>query len=270
MPPASGSAWDKSLLKDRRLLRLGWHLVEGLATCAIVFPFVGKARRNRLIHRWSRRLVTLCGITLHIEDRHGGLAERALIVANHISWLDIFVINSMEPCRFVAKSEIRDWPLIGWLCAKTGTIFISRGNRRDVRRIYEGLVDSIRAGDRIAFFPEGGVSSQGNVLPFHANLFEAAVEAKVPVQPLALRYVDVSGHYHPAADFTGDMSFLDSLFLILRSPSIHVKLATLAPIGTNDTHRRELAEATRQAIIECLREHEQNFKLKLGRGDAVL
>ncbi len=103
-----------------------------------------------------------------------------------------------QPCRFVAKSDIRDWPLIGWLCDKAGTVFIARGKQRDVRRIYQGLVTSIRAGERIAFFPEGTTVGQGTLLPFHANLFEAAIDA-VPVQPYALRYVDQDGRLHGAS-----------------------------------------------------------------------
>src|SRR5690606_36823074 len=96
------------------------------------------------------------------------------------SWLDIFVIHAMHPCRFVAKAEIRGWPLIGWLCEQAGTIFIARGRLRDVRKIYEGAVRSLREGEHVAFFPEGTVSLQGSLLPFHANLFEAANEAQVP------------------------------------------------------------------------------------------
>ena len=92
-----------------------------------------------------------------------------------------FAPDSIQTCQFVAKSDIRDWPLIGWLCEKGGTIFIARGKQRDVRRIFQGLVTSIEAGARVAFFPEGTTAAQGSILPFHANLFEAALDAKVPV-----------------------------------------------------------------------------------------
>ncbi|MGH8806935.1 MAG: lysophospholipid acyltransferase family protein, partial [Noviherbaspirillum sp.] len=121
-----------------RLLRVLLHLLQGLATCAFIFPLVGETSRKALIKRWSIKLLALCRVQIQIGYEQGAQpAPRALIVANHVSWLDIFVINSLHPCRFVAKSDIRDWPLIGWLCAKTGTIFISRGKLRDVRRIYQ-------------------------------------------------------------------------------------------------------------------------------------
>jgi 1-acyl-sn-glycerol-3-phosphate acyltransferase len=238
-----------------RLLRVVLHLFEGLATCALAFPFLDGQGRQARIRSWSRRLVGLCRVemTVHHAD-NAQMAPRALIVCNHVSWLDIFVINAIEPCRFVAKSDIRDWPLLGWLCAKTGTIFISRGKLRDVRRIYQGLVSSLHAGERVAFFPEGTTAAQGQVLPFHANLFEAAIEAQVPVQPYAIRYLDTAGKLHPAADFIGDMSFFDSMMTILKAGRMRAELTILPILPTNAaSHRRELADAAHAAIEAALR-----------------
>src|SRR5450830_263175 len=236
-----------------RILRLVAHLFLGMAICAFIFPWIGPVRREGHIRRWSRQLLGICGIRVVIHPLDGVTAPaRSLIVANHISWLDIFVVNSMQPCRFVAKSDIRSWPFIGWLCAKTGTIFISRGKASDVRRIFKGLVESIEAGDRVAFFPEGTTAAQGKLLPFHANLFEAALDAKVPVQPYALRYLDEQGNLHPAADFIGDMTFAQSMLAILKAPPMKAELIQLAPLETTGSHRRELATATRTLIAEAL------------------
>ncbi len=239
------------MMRSLHLLRVVLHLLQGLATCALVFPLAGPALRERCIRNWSRKLLAICGVRLTVS---GELSDMpALIVCNHVSWLDIFVVNSLRPCRFVAKSEIRDWPLIGWLCEKTGTIFISRGKLRDVRRIYQGLVASLHAGERVAFFPEGTTAAQGSLLPFHANLFEAAVEAEVPVQPVAVRYTGKTGRLHAAADFIGDMTFVQSLISVLRSGGMTAHLELLAPIETQpDTHRRELADAARREIAEAL------------------
>lgn len=175
-----------------------------------------------------------------------------MIVANHVSWLDIFVINTYQPCRFVAKADVRDWPLIGWLSSKAGTVFLARGNRRDIRRIYAGLVDAVHAGERVAFFPEGTTTAQGSLLPFHANLFEAAIEAAVPVQPYALRYLDASGAPHPAVSFLGDMSFGQSIAAILRAPQIRAELVRLPPIDTTGAHRRDIAQASRSSVAQAL------------------
>lgn len=236
-----------------RLLRVLLHLFVGLAICALVFPFIGAAARTAHIRRWSEKLLALCRVEVRISDAGIAEARRALIVSNHISWLDIFVINTLHPCRFVAKSDIRSWPLIGWLCEKTGTIFISRGKLRDVRRIYQGLVTSLHAGEHVAFFPEGTTAAQGRLLPFHANLFEAAIEAGVPVQPFALRYTDSSGRLHPAVNFIGDMTFVQSMLTILKAGKITAQLVVLPAIPTDKTsHRRELADAAHAAIAQGL------------------
>lgn len=235
------------------LVRVVWHLIAGLLTSAVVFPLVGAAGRERLIRRWSAKLIGICGVVIRVRDLSGGVdAQPALIVANHVSWLDIFVINSLQPCRFVAKSDIRDWPLIGWLCEKAGTIFIARGRQRDVRRIFEGLVTSIHAGERVAFFPEGTTVAQGQVLPFHANLFEAAIDARVPVRPYAIKYLDAADKLHPAADFIGDMTFAESMVAILKSRRFVAELTLLPLIETEGAHRRDLAATARAAIAGAL------------------
>ncbi len=231
------------------LARLAWHLIVGLLKVALLFPFLNEMGRERRIQRWSHQLVAICGVSLFVNDS----AQRepvspALIICNHISWLDIFVINTIHPCRFVAKSDIRSWPLIGWLCENTGTIFITRGKQRDVRRIYAGLVKSIHDGERVAFFPEGTTAPQGTVLPFHANLFEAAIEADVPVQPYALRYLDADGGLHDSADFIGEMTFVESVIAILKSGGMCAELIRLPAIPTEGAHRRELA-ATARALV---------------------
>jgi 1-acyl-sn-glycerol-3-phosphate acyltransferase len=178
--------------------------------------------------------------------------KQGMIVANHVSWLDIFVINALYPCRFVAKSEIRSWPLAGWLVEKAGTVFIERGNRRELRHVFKGLVTALHSGQRVAFFPEGTTSSQGSLLPFHANLFEAAIDAGAPVQPYALSYLDAAGGWHAAVDYTGDTTFVDSIFRILGGEPVHARLQCLAPIDAAGAHRRQLAQAAHDAIGAAL------------------
>jgi len=236
-----------------RYLRVALHLLICVWTCALVFPLVDAAGRTRRIQRWSGQLLGICGVRIEISGIAGAQTPpRALIVSNHISWLDIFVINAMQPCRFVAKSDIRGWPLLGWLSQQAGTVFLARGERRDVRRIFKDLVASIHAGERVAFFPEGTTAGQGGLLPFHANLFEAAIDAKVPVQPYALRYVDAIGDHHAAVEFIGDTSFVARLAAVLRAGPITAQLQLLAPIDTEGTHRRELAAASWQAVAQAL------------------
>ena len=241
-----------NILTILRLVRVFLHVLWGMAICATVFPWLGQQKRNGHIRRWSTRLLRMCNVT--VEQRAGGAAvlERAAVVANHVSWLDIFVIHSLHPCHFVAKAEIRAWPLAGWLAEKAGTVFIARGNRRDLRHIFKGLVHSLRRGERVAFFPEGTTAAQGSLLPFHANLFEAAIDAQVPVQPFALSYEDPAGASHPSVDFIGETSFAESIILILNGPPVKARLAILPAIATIDAHRREVAEAAHQAVAAAL------------------
>jgi 1-acyl-sn-glycerol-3-phosphate acyltransferase len=234
-----------------RLARLVFHLLRGLATCALVFPWAGARLRERLVRGWSARLLAICRV--RVEHMAGAAPLiHALIVSNHISWLDIFVINALHPCRFVAKAEIRAWPVLGWLVAQAGTVFIARGNRRDLRHIFKGLVDALGQGQRVAFFPEGTTASQGQLLPFHANLLEAAIDARVPVQPYALAYVDARGGWHAAVDYTGETTFVDSILRILQGEPVVARLGCLAPIASEGAHRRALAAQARAAIAQAL------------------
>jgi 1-acyl-sn-glycerol-3-phosphate acyltransferase len=236
-----------------RLACLGLHLLRGLATCALMFPWAGAGLRERLIRRWSARLLAICRVRVARVPGEAPLAH-ALVVSNHVSWLDIFVINSVCPCRFVAKAEIRAWPVVGWLASQAGTVFIARGSRRDLRQTFQGLVDALGQGQRVAFFPEGTTASQGSLLPFHANLFEAAVDAGVAVQPHALAYLDARGHWHPAVEYVGDTTFVDSILRILGGEPMTARLACLAPIPAAGAHRRDLAQATQGAIQLALDE----------------
>lgn len=239
-----------------RVARVALHVVKGLLICALVFPRVSAAQRQVRVRRWSAQLLIICKIRMEVV---GGAAvtaafqaQRALVVSNHVSWLDIFVINAMQPCRFVAKSDIRDWPLLGYLCARADTIFISRGSPRDVRKTFKNLVHSIEGGEWVAFFPEGTTAPQGTLLPFHANLFEAAIDAQVPIQPLALRYIDAAGALYAGVDYIGDTTFAESMMTILRGPQVRAQITVLPLIASAGITRRVLAVATHDRIAEVL------------------
>ena len=234
-----------------RLMRVVLHLLVGLGACALIFPWARRGLRDAITRRWSRRMLAICGV--RVEQAAGNpVLEHALLVSNHISWLDIFVINSLYPCRFVAKAEIRAWPVLGWLAAGAGTVFIARGNRRELRHIFKGIVSVLQQGERVGLFPEGTVAQQGTVLPFHANLFEAAIDAGVAVQPCAVAYLDAAGGWHPNVDYVGDISFVDSLLTILRGGPIRARLQLLAPFDAVGAHRRELAQAAHDAVATAL------------------
>lgn len=234
-----------------RLARVFTHLALGLAICAIVFPWAGARLRARIVRRWSAALLRICGVQVALPAGAPALGH-ALVAANHVSWLDIFVINAHHPCRFVAKAEIRAWPVLGWLAHKAGTVFIARGSRRELRQIFKGIVEALHDGQRVAFFPEGTTAPQGSPLPFHANLFEAAIDANVLLQPYALAYVDASGARHASIDYLDDTTFAQSMMKILSGPPVLAQLTCLAPIATEGAHRRELAQQAQEGVWGAL------------------
>jgi 1-acyl-sn-glycerol-3-phosphate acyltransferase len=265
-----------------RLLRVMLHLLTGLLICGFIFPFKSFSGRQVFIRRWSHQLLGICRVRLEIVNpgMHNlessatvsagkpapslttasmrslatpcANSNHGVVVANHVSWLDIFVINALQPCRFVAKSEILNWPLVGRLCAQAGTIFISRGSVRAVRKTFQHLGASVVAGERVAFFPEGTTAAQGGLLPFHANLFEAAIDAKVPILPLALRYLDSDDRLYAGVHYIDDTSFAQSIVTILRGPVIRAQIIMLPPIPSDADKRRPLAIKTHQAILAAL------------------
>ncbi|WP_427310864.1 lysophospholipid acyltransferase family protein [Cupriavidus sp. H39] len=230
------------------------HLLRGLLTCALLFPWLGVRSREWHIRRWSRRLLRICGVEVEVVDAtgaaHTGAARQgAMVVSNHISWLDIYVIHSWQPVRFVAKSEIRSWPLVGWLCEKTGTIFIERGRKRDAHRVLHDITDVMLQGDLVGVFPEGTTTDGTAVLPFHANLMQAPISGGLPVQPLGLNYLDAATDQPTlAAAYIGDTTLLQSLEAVLRAPRIKARLVVGPALVPASGDRRELAASAREVV----------------------
>ena len=241
------------------------HLLRGLVTCGVLFPWLGVESRQWHIRRWSRRLLRICGVTLEVQGLQPGQAmpHGAMVVSNHISWLDIYVINSWHPVRFVAKSEIRDWPVIGWLCGQTGTIFIERARKRDAHRVLHAITDVMLQGDLVCVFPEGTTTDGSSVLPFHANLMQAPISGGLPVQPVGLAYLDAAtGQPALAPAYIGDLTLLQCLDAILRAPPITARLCFAPALTATSASRRDLAEAAR-AVVSHLSQGAQQHAVEL-------
>ena len=218
---------------------------------AAVFPFAAPATRRSLRQRWSQRLLAALGIAL--ERGAEPLAPGCLLVANHISWLDIFVINAAAPAAFVSKAEVRAWPLIGWLAARNDTVFLHRGNRGHARLISGEIGTLLDAGRWVAVFPEGTTSDGSQVLHFHAALLQPALAAGHAIQPLALSYHAPDGGISRAPAYVGDTTLGQCLAAIVRTPRLVARLTPCAPLLTAPEHdRRVLAQAARGAIEQAL------------------
>lgn len=241
------------MTRSLRLMRLTLHLLQGTLTIAVLFPSYSSARRGMAVKRWSQSLLDMLGVVLHV---HGEIpherAQPAMLVANHVSWLDIYAINAAMPVRFVSKSEVRGWPVIGWLSAKTGTLFIERARRRDTARINHEIAAAMQSGDVVAVFPEGTTTDGSQVLRFHSSLLQPALLAEAHVHPVALRYERNDGSLCVEAAYDGDKSLWDTLSLIVSQPLIHAHVWFLEPLPAGPAHRRTLAEAAHRLIADRL------------------
>lgn len=217
---------------------------------ALVYPRIGDLRRLWLKQRWSRQLLDILGIRL--DAALSGIAPGSLIVANHISWLDIYVLNAARPMAFVSKSEVRDWPLIGWLAAKTDTVFLRRGSRGHAKVVNAEIDALLNAGKDVAIFPEGTTTDGTQLLGFHGALLQPAVETGRPVQPLALCYETPSGERSLAPAYVGETSMIECLGAILACRRLVARLRPLPALASTQGSRRELADAARGAIALSL------------------
>lgn len=224
------------------------HLLWGAATVACVYPFAAPRVRRALKQRWSGQLLETLGMRLKVGAGMTALPPRALLVCNHISWLDIFVINAMAPSAFVSKDDVRGWPLIGWLCANTETIFLERGSRAAAQRTLDTMTGHLRSGVPVAVFPEGTTTGGDRVLPFHAALFQGAIDAQAAVVPMALRYADRRRSPTRAPAYDGDVTLWQSLQAIARADGLRADLRLLPAIAAGGASRRELARHCHASI----------------------
>ncbi len=231
-----------------RLLRLLAHVLGGLWTIRTRFGALSPEQRQDRVQAWSRRALTIMGVGLVVHGEPPGRGP-LLQVANHISWLDILVLNAARPSRFVSKADVQHWPVLGRLVVAAGTLFIEREKRRDALRVVHHLAEQLRAQEVLTVFPEGTTSDGHAVLPFHANLLEAAIATDAPVLPVALGYADpASGQRSDAPAYTGDMTLLASLWRTLGQRRLRAVVTCGEAQQALGRDRRSWAAALRQEV----------------------
>lgn len=232
-----------------RLWRALTHIVAGLLTILLRFPRLTSEQRELRVQVWSRELLARLGVRLEVQGV-ATLPGPLLLVANHISWLDITSLHAARFCRFVSKADVQRWPLVGALASGVGTLFIQRESRRDAMRVVHHMADSLRAGDVLAVFPEGTTSDGVDLLPFHANLLQAAIAAGAPVQPVALQFIDThSGERSLAPCYVGDDTLLGSVWRTVRAPGVTVRIVFGEPQDAQGRERRVWAQQLRGEVI---------------------
>ncbi|MDP2408059.1 MAG: lysophospholipid acyltransferase family protein [Hydrogenophaga sp.] len=235
-----------------RAVRALAHVLGGLWTIRSEFGRLTPAQCELLVREWSRQMLRILGAELVVRGTppaHGPV----LLVANHVSWLDILVMNAAQPARFISKADVKHWPVLGALITGVGTLYIERENRRDAMRVVHQMVERLRAHDSIAVFPEGTTGDGRALLPFHANLFQAAISANAPVLPVALAFVDAaSGQRSDAPLFIGDTTLLASLWSTLRASGLQAVVYYGEPQFCQGRDRRAWAQDVRAEVAQML------------------
>jgi 1-acyl-sn-glycerol-3-phosphate acyltransferase len=234
-----------------RLVHCVVHGLHGLWVVLFVFPALDREGRLERIRRWSAGMLRAIGITLQVEGTPASGGH--LLVVNHVSWLDIMAVHAVVPgARFVSKADVKAWPLVSRLVDAGGTLYLERERKRDALRVVHAVAAALQRGDTVAVFPEGTTSTGHGLLPFHANLLQAAIATGTPVQPLALRYSDRTDAVSTAVEFIGATSVFESLWRSAGGEGVVARLVFLPPREAAGIERRALAQALRADIGTAL------------------
>lgn len=234
-----------------RLLRCVVHVLHGVAIVLLRFGTLDAAQRHARVRWFSVRMLRLMGIAVQVEGRVN--AGGVLLAANHISWLDITALHAVVPhARFVSKADIQSWPLLSRLADAANTLYLERERKRDALRVVHLVALALSEGQTVAVFPEGTTSDGHTLLPFHANLFQAAIATGTKVQPVALRFSDARVGVSPAVEFVGATTLVESLWRVACADRLvaHITLLPARPSAHAD--RRALAQTLRDDIAAQL------------------
>lgn len=254
---ARPSPLARSLRYLYRVPLLLWHLLVDLPVVLVLISvptrnlqWNGEPFQDRMVRAWSSGLLRVFGMR---SRRIGApLPGGVMFVANHVTWLDIVSLHSQRMMGFVAKREIRGWPLVGWMAERAGTIFHARGDTESLGGVLREMLTRLHASRAVGVFPEGGTRAGDKVGPFHARIFLAAVEAGAPVQPVALRY-GAGGSAQQVVAFGRRENFLSNFLRLLGEPGREVEVHFLEPIAPGEAEgRRRIAELARSRIIEVM------------------
>ena len=234
------------LLRAFRLFRLALAMIWAFVVALCLFPICRNATRQRLKAGAARRVVNSLGVRLDPDLTEA--VPGALIVANHISWIDIFIINAVLPAAFVSKEEVRHWPLVGLLAARSETVFLRRGSRGHARIINQQVADILANGNYVAVFPEGTTTDGTHLLHFHAALIQPALAASRPVLPVAISYWEADGSRSLAPGYVGDISLAQCLGAIIGRKSLVARVVACPALGVHGENRRQVAALAREAI----------------------
>jgi 1-acyl-sn-glycerol-3-phosphate acyltransferase len=236
-----------------RILLLIVHIVVGITILATVWVFCEQATRDKLIRWWSKGVLWRFNIkVVTFGETPSPNQESSMILANHISWIDIYALNSVIPVRFIAKSDINNWPVFGYLARKSGTIFINRTSRKDTARIVNKTAESLSNRNNVAFFPEGTTTDGTTLGHFKSSLVQAAIQANCTIKPLAIRYPNPDGSANTNLAYAGETTMAESMMQALKTKQPIVELHFLPAIDNLSGNRQVITQNAYNAIADAL------------------
>ncbi len=248
----------KSFTLVFKIAQISIHLLYGLTVISIISPKNGinnsKSASSAII-KWN---IKLCKIFNADVLTQGKMNDQAtLYVMNHISWFDIPVVASQQTLHFLSKAEIKKWPLIGSFAVKVGTLFIQRGAKGAAENSLNEITQRLKDGGNVIVFPEGTTTDGATLKKFHSRLLQAAINAQVAIQPIALRYPGKLETVNQDVAYVDDTTFIESVIKLIKSKNLNVELHFLEPIDdhlhdTNTHSSKQLAETAKQAIAKKL------------------
>jgi len=249
--PAGRPYNGRMLSPTLKFLRLAGHILAGTLLVLLRFPSLDRPERARRVTRWAAQLLAILAVRVRVRGElptPGG----ALVAANHVSWLDIHLLHSLLPARFISKAEVRNWPVFGRFAEASGTVFLVREKKADAMRVNQLMAEHLREGDCLALFPEGTTSDGSGLLPFFPSLFQPVVEARATVWPVCIRYLNGDGTPCIEAAYYGQLSMSTSLRKILKLKEVRAEVTFLPAIASQGLARRDLARAAEEAIRTAL------------------
>lgn len=236
-----------------RITRVFFHTIIGLVIAAVFLPFMAKNTKLAMIKWWCGGLLRAFHIkVITFGELPLSTTTGVMFVANHISWSDIHALNSKIALRFIAKAEIRSWPVFGYLASKANPLFIDRSKKQVAAKIVNITASSLMAGDNLCFFPEGTTTDGKQVLPFKSSVLQAAIAANSRIWPVAIRYVNADGSINTNIAYAGEISLIDSMHQVIKQKNACIELHFLSPIDSAGKDRRHLTQVAYDAIVAKL------------------
>jgi 1-acyl-sn-glycerol-3-phosphate acyltransferase len=235
-----------------KAIKLASHLIIGLFIISFTIHSKNKVERAEIINRWSIKLTKIFDIKIITYGNKPELAPvNHMFLSNHISWFDIFALNSIFISRFIAKSDIQSWPVINRLCTGAGTFFIQREKIKDTKRVNESITKSLMEGDSVTFFPEGTTSDGTHLKPLKTSLVQSIITSNGTIQGIYINYLDSNGKPTDITAYIDEITITQSLSKILSSSGIEAHIYFLKPIDVSQHDRSSISAAIKAQLHEA-------------------